>query len=355
MVIRPAIMCGGSGTRLWPMSRQASPKQLLALVGDQTMLAQTALRLEGLADASAPIVLTSAAYANEALAQIADVNGQGCIAIVEPDGRNTAPAAAMAALQAMHDDPDALVLLMASDHHVRDPAAFHRAVLAGAPLAAEGALVTFGIKPDHPETGYGYIQRGAVRGGGFQVKAFKEKPDFETAQHYVATGNYDWNAGIFLFSAKAFLATMGQTAPAMLAQIEAAWAGRQTNGAHVLPDAQAWDQIEGDSIDYAVAERASDVVVVPVDMGWSDVGSFAALWDISQRDANSNSVKGDATIVDCRRSLVRANGRHVAVVGLDDVVVIETADAILIAHRDKVQDVKTVVANLKAAGRGELL
>jgi mannose-1-phosphate guanylyltransferase len=355
MVIRPAIMCGGSGTRLWPLSRKGSPKQLQSLVGDQTMLAETALRVADLEGASAPMLLTSAGYAEEALTQINAAGLNDCLAIVEPDGRNTAPAAAMAALQAFDDDPEALVLLLASDHHVRDPAAFHRAVLAGAPLAAQGALVTFGIKPDHPETGYGYIQRGAPRGAGFQVKAFKEKPDFETAQHYVATGRYDWNAGIFLFSARAFLETMAETAPDMLAQVRAAWAGRTRKGPSIAPDPVAWSAIKGDSIDYAVAERARDVVVVPVDMGWNDVGSFAALWEISARDANGNSVRGETTLIDTRRTLVRASSRHVAVVGVTDLVVIETEDAVLVVHRDKVQDVKAVVAALQAKDRGALL
>lgn len=355
MIIRPAIMCGGSGTRLWPLSRKAVPKQLLALVSDQSMLAETAMRVHGLEGAGAPILLTSAVYADEALAQIAATGMDGCVAIVEPDGRNTAPAAAMAALQALEDDGDALVLLLASDHYVRDPVAFHAAVAVGAPLAAEGALVTFGIRPDHPETGYGYIHRGAARGGGFQVQAFKEKPDFETAQHYIANGTYDWNAGIFMFSARAFLGIMEQTAPAMLAQVRTAWSGRTVSGTKVSPDPAAWSLIEGDSIDYAVAERAADVVVVPVDMGWNDVGSFAALWEISAGESRNNSVRGDATVIDCKRSLVRAGGRHVAVIGLDDVVVIETGDAVLIAHRSRVQDVKTVVAGLQAAGRTELL
>ncbi len=355
MIIRPAIMCGGSGTRLWPLSRKAAPKQLLALVGDRTMLAETALRVDGLDGARSPMLLTSAAYAGEALAQIAATGMSDCLAIVEPDGRNTAPAAAMAALQAVEEDGDALVLLLASDHFVRDSQAFQAAVATGARLAAEGALVTFGIRPDHPETGYGYIQRGAARGGGFQVQAFKEKPDFETAQHYIAKGTYDWNAGIFLFSARAFLTTMEQTAPVMLAQVRAAWDGRTVDGALIAPDPVAWERIEGDSIDYAVAERASDVVVVPVEMGWSDVGSFAALWEISAGDTRANSVRGDATVIDCKRTLVRADSRHVAVIGLDDVVVIETGDAVLVVHRSRVQDVKTVVAGLQAAGRTELL
>lgn len=355
MVIRPAIMCGGAGSRLWPLSRKASPKQLQPLVTDHSLLFETARRLDGMADCGPPIVLTSAAYAAEALNEIAAARISGSVAIVEPDGRNTAPAAAMAASLAFEEDPDALVLLMASDHHVRAPAAFHAAVAVGAPLAAEGALVTFGIKPDHPETGYGYIQRGEARGGGYQVRAFKEKPDFETAQHYVATGKYDWNAGIFLFSARAFLALMAKTAPQMQEETLAAWQGRTQIGPMLHPDPEAWSRIQGDSIDYAVAERAKDVVVVPVDMGWSDVGSFSTLWEISEQDASGVSTRGDVTVIDSRKSLVRAASRHVAIVGVDDLVVIETADAVLIAHRDRVQEVKAVVVSLTMSGRTELL
>ncbi|MET3008995.1 mannose-1-phosphate guanylyltransferase/mannose-6-phosphate isomerase [Stenotrophomonas koreensis] len=348
--ILPVILSGGSGTRLWPLSREAYPKQFLPLAGEKTMLQATWERVATLA-AQAPIVVANEAHRFVVAEQLLQVGVAPQAILLEPVGRNTAPAIAVAALEATATGDDPLLLVLASDHVITDPAAFHTAVLAAAPAAAAGKLVTFGIVPTGPETGYGYIK--AAAGDGVRaVERFVEKPDLATAEGYVASGDYFWNSGMFLLRASRYLAELERLAPAMAEGCRSAFARAVRDADFTRLDSAAFAAVPSDSIDYAVMEKTADAVVIGLDAGWSDVGSWSALRDVSVRDANGNASRGDVIAIDCHNSY--AYGEHlIAMVGLDNVIVVETEDAVLVAHADKVQQVKEVVARLKAEGRPE--
>ncbi|RYG14260.1 MAG: mannose-1-phosphate guanylyltransferase/mannose-6-phosphate isomerase [Burkholderiales bacterium] len=348
--VQPVLLSGGSGTRLWPLSREAYPKQFLPLVGDATMVQETWRRVAPLADRS-PIVVANEEHRFLVAEQLRQIGAPVPAVILEPVGRNTAPAIAAAALQATTGGADPLLLVLPSDHVVRDAEAFRMAVREACDAAAAGALVTFGIRPDAPETGFGYIQ--SAEGAGLQkVLRFVEKPDAATAQSYLDAGGYYWNSGMFLFRASRYLEELGRFKPDMLDSVKRAFDGAQRDGDFIRLDRDAFTASPSDSIDYAVMERTDRAMVLPVDIGWSDVGSWSALWDVSERDADGNAHHGDVIAVDTRNSYAYAQ-RLVALVGVDDIVVVETDDAVLVARKDRVQEVKQVVAQLKGAQRSQ--
>ncbi len=362
--LQPVLLSGGSGTRLWPLSREAYPKQFLPLAGEETMLQATWSRVAPLAQAR-PIVVAGEDHRFLVAEQLRQAGAPMPAIVLEPAGRNTAPAIAAAALQALQEaggGGDPLLLVLPSDHVVRDVEAFRRAVLAATPAAEAGALVTFGIVPTAPETGFGYIQAEAERpeagqaGAGApgvrKVLRFVEKPDAATAQRYLDAGGYYWNSGMFLFRASRYLAELGRFRPDILEGARAAFAAARRDGDFIRLDRDAFAATPAESIDYAVMERTDAAMVLPVDIGWSDVGSWSALWDVAERDAEGNARHGDVIAVDSRNSYAYAR-RLVALVGVDDIVVVETDDAVLVARKDKVQQVKDVVARLKAEQRSQ--
>ncbi|HIE0126372.1 TPA: mannose-1-phosphate guanylyltransferase/mannose-6-phosphate isomerase [Stenotrophomonas maltophilia] len=348
--IQPVILSGGSGTRLWPLSREAYPKQFLPLAGELTMLQATWKRVAPIA-ARGPLVIANEEHRFVAAEQLQQVGAEPAAIILEPVGRNTAPAIAVAALEATRDGADALLLVLPSDHVITNETAFRSAVQAAAAAAEAGKLVTFGIVPTGPETGYGYIK--AADGQGLRaVERFVEKPDLETATGYVSSGQYYWNSGMFLFKASRYLQELERFQPAMLAGSRQAWQQARRDADFTRLDKDAFTAVPSDSIDYAVMEKTADAVVIPLDAGWNDVGSWTALRDVSQQDGDGNAHQGDVIAIDCRNTYAYAQ-RLVALVGLDDVVVVETDDAVLVGKADRMQDVKTVVAQLKAEGRSE--
>jgi mannose-1-phosphate guanylyltransferase/mannose-6-phosphate isomerase len=358
--LRVVLLSGGSGTRLWPLSREAYPKQFLPLAGDDTMLQATWLRVADLADA-APIVVANEEHRFLAAEQLRQVGVSAPEILLEPVGRNTAPAIAAAALQAQADGGDPLMLVLPSDHVIADAGAFRAAVTTASVAAAgshdrPGALVTFGIVPEAAETGFGYIQAEvADEGAGDgvrKVRRFVEKPDAATAQSYLDAGGYYWNSGMFLFRASRYLQELERFHPDIVAACRAAFAQAKRDGDFVRLDRESFAACPSDSIDYAVMEKTDAAMVLPVDIGWNDVGSWSALWDVSERDAAGNAHHGDVIAVDSRNSYAYAR-RLVALVGVDDLIVVETDDAVLVARKDRVQDVKAVVAQLKATQRSQ--
>lgn len=348
--LQPVLLSGGSGTRLWPLSREAYPKQFLPLASDDTMVQATWRRVEALADL-APIVVANEEHRFLVAEQLRQVGAPVPAILLEPVGRNTAPAIAAAALQAMAGGADPLLLVLPSDHVVRDVAGFQRAVREASAAAEAGALVTFGIVPDAPETGFGYIQ--AETGDGLRrVSRFVEKPDTATAQSYLDAGGYYWNSGMFLFRASRYLEELARFRPDIVDAVKAAHAAARHDGDFVRLDKEAFAACASDSIDYAVMEKTADATVLPVDIGWNDVGSWSALWDVAERDGDGNAHHGDVIAVDSRNSYAYAQ-RLVALVGVDDIVVVETDDAVLVARKDRVQDVKQVVARLKEEQRSQ--
>ena len=362
----PVILSGGSGTRLWPLSRQAYPKQFLALAGEDTMLQATWQRVAELASA-APLVVANEDHRFMVAEQLRQVGCTPAAIVLEPVGRNTAPAIAVAALQATADGADPLLLVLPSDHVIADAAGFRAAVAAATPAAQAGKLVTFGIVPTAAETGYGYIKaasdestptttaqtQGARASAVRQVAGFVEKPDAATAAQYLASRQYFWNSGMFLFQASRYLAELERHAPAMLAACRAAFEGAKRDTDFVRLDKAAFAACPSDSIDYAVMEKTADAAVLPIDVGWNDVGSWSALWQVAQQDGDGNAHHGDVLALDCHDTLAWADRRLVAMIGLRDVVVVDSDDSLLVAHKDHVQEVKAVVAKLKAAGRPE--
>jgi mannose-1-phosphate guanylyltransferase / mannose-6-phosphate isomerase len=350
MTITPVILSGGAGTRLWPLSRELYPKQLLPLVGDRTMLQETVHRLAGL-DAAAPLVVCNEAHRFLVAEQLRVLGHKPQAIILEPVGRNTAPAIALAALQA---PTDALLLVLPADHVIRDVKAFHRAIHTALPAAGAGQLVTFGIVPTAPETGYGYIQGATADSGGVHaIVQFVEKPELARAQQFLEQGGYFWNSGMFLFRASRYLEELGHHAPDILQAARAALAGAQPDLDFVRVDPAAFEACRSDSIDYAVMEKTHHAAVVPLSAGWSDVGSWSALHEALAADADGNVSRGDVIAEDSTGCYLYAENRLVAVVGLQDHVVVETKDAVLVAPRNRVQDVKKLVARLKAEGRYE--
>lgn len=351
--INPVILSGGAGSRLWPLSRKALPKQLLPLAGPATMIQETATRARGEGFAG-PIVISNQEYRFLIAEQLRSAGITDAKIILEPAGRNTAPAAAVAALKVLEDDPDGLVLLMPSDHVVADVKAFRAAVDVAATAANDGALVTFGVKPSSPETGYGYIKAGAALSGvpgAFAVARFVEKPDRATAEAYIEAGGYYWNSGMFMFRAKSFIAEMERLEPSMLTFCRDAITHAHRDLDFIRLGEVAFLACPSQSIDYAVMEHAVNAVVVPVEMGWSDVGSWQSLWDIAPHGPDGNSILGDVIVQNSRGSYIRSEGPLVAAVGVDNLVVVATKDAVLVSHRDSAQDVKKVVEELEAKGR----
>lgn len=348
--IQPVILSGGSGTRLWPLSREAYPKQFLPLASELTMLQATWKRVEAIA-ARGPLVIANEEHRFVAAEQLQQVGAEPAAIILEPVGRNTAPAIAVAALEATREGADALLLVLPSDHVISDNAAFLRAVEQAAGAAEAGKLVTFGIVPTGPETGYGYIKAAAGEGTR-AVERFVEKPDLATATDYVASGQYYWNSGMFLFKASRYLQELERFQPAMLASSRDAWSKARRDADFTRLDKEAFAAVPSDSIDYAVMEKTADAMVVPLDAGWNDVGSWTALRDVSQQDGDGNAHQGDVIAIDCRNTYAYGQ-RLVAMVGLDDVIVVETDDAVLVGKGDRMQEVKAVVAQLKAEGRSE--
>jgi mannose-1-phosphate guanylyltransferase/mannose-6-phosphate isomerase len=349
----PVILSGGAGTRLWPLSREMYPKQLLALTGERTMLQETALRLAGIAGAGKPIVVCNEAHRFAVAEQLRAVAIHPCGILLEPVGRNTAPAVALAALKAMAIDPEATLIVAPADHVIRDARRFQQAAEVAAGLAGNGKLVTFGIVAHAPETGYGYIRRGEGEGPSYPVAQFIEKPPLDVAQQFVASGDYFWNSGMFVFKASRYLAELAAFAPDILDASRAAFEAAKTDLDFMRIDKAAFEKCRSDSIDYAVMERTRDAVVLPLDAGWSDVGSWSSLCDALPADEEGNVLQGDVLVHDTHDCYVHSTSRLVAAVGMDDHIIVETKDAILVAPKDRVGDVKDLVAKMKKSGRSE--
>lgn len=359
ITLQPVILSGGSGTRLWPLSRRAFPKQFLALVDEATLLQSTAARLDSLADdtdVAAPIIVCNEAHRFLVAEQLRASGHAAADILLEPTGRNTAPALTLAALDCLDDDP--VMIVMPADHVVRDGNAFASAVSAGLEHAVAGKVVTFGIVPDSPHTGFGYIRAGAaVATQAYALDRFVEKPDRATAEAYLAGGDYFWNSGIFLLRATRWMALIERFNPAMAAAVRGAYANGQRDLDFYRVDADGFAASPADSIDYAVMEplsaEAGECLVVPLDAGWSDIGAWSALWDVSPRDEQGNACHGDVMAFDAHDNLLHSQHRIVAAVGVKDLIVVETSDAVLVAHKDHTQDVKRITEHLDAEGRNE--
>lgn len=359
----PIILSGGSGTRLWPLSRGLFPKQFLPLANEKSMLQNTVQRLDGLADCHAPLVICNEEHRFIVAEQLRQSAVNPTAIVLEPLGRNTAPAIAIAALAAMRHGEDPLLLVLAADHVITDIQAFHCAVATARQAAESGALVTFGIVPGHAETGYGYIELGSrsdlciasdLPPGVHPVARFVEKPNLPTAQSYVESGRYLWNSGMFLFRASALIAELEHLAPQILSACRSSLAAAKADLDFLRLDSETFASCPEDSIDYAVMEKTDKAVVIPLDAGWSDVGSWNALWEVCEKNADGNVIKGDVLTVDSQDSYLHsANGRLIAAVGVSDLVVVDTEDAVMVAHKGQVQQVKMIVDQLKADGRKE--
>ncbi|HEB54795.1 MAG TPA: mannose-1-phosphate guanylyltransferase/mannose-6-phosphate isomerase [Gammaproteobacteria bacterium] len=369
MKLQPVILSGGSGSRLWPLSREMYPKQLIRLVSEQTMLQETAVRLNGLDDSEQLELLNPVVVCNEehrffVAEQLRQVGLPADKIILEPVGRNTAPALTLAALAVAADDADTVLLVMPADHIIKQEAVFHEAIRDGMQLSADGYLVTFGIKPDSAQTGYGYIRTASVvdtDSSARLIDRFVEKPDVDTAQSYVDSGDYLWNSGMFMMKASSWLDEMQSLQVEMLTSCEDAFTRGEIDRDFYRVNAEVFSACPSDSIDYAVMEKITEqagrsahpAAVIPLDAGWSDVGVWSTLWEVGDKDDEGNVIKGDVYAINTRNSLLVSDRRHISSVGLDDVIVIETADAILVAHKDYAQDVKLVVNRLKAEQRSE--
>tara|TARA_R110002126_G_scaffold10245_75_gene46768 strand:- start:11381 stop:12805 length:1425 start_codon:yes stop_codon:yes gene_type:complete len=357
----PVILSGGSGTRLWPLSRAKKPKQFLPLVNEKSMLQNTLLRLKGIEHILAPIIVCNEDHRFMVAEQLRELHIDDACILLEPVGRNTAPAIAIAALQALQlqqDQQDPILLVLAADHVIQDIPAFQQAVAQAQVAAAAGKLVTFGIVPTTAHTGYGYIRRGeqsiAQMSNTYQVNAFKEKPDIKMAEHYLASGEYCWNSGMFMFKASSLLAELEKFAPAIVGACRQAVASASTDLDFVRLDSAAFSASPADSLDYAVLEKSDNTVMVPLAAGWSDVGSYDALWEVMAKDAEGNACRGDVMLHNTRNSYVNAEEKLVTVIGLENVIVVETKDAVLVANKDDIQQVKNIVQRLQSYGRSEV-
>jgi mannose-1-phosphate guanylyltransferase/mannose-6-phosphate isomerase len=351
MQLHPVVLSGGSGTRLWPLSREHYPKQLLGFVGNQTLLQQTIQRLDGLDGVAAPLVVCNEEHRFLVAEQVRALGRQTARIILEPTGRNTAPALTLAALGLTDKNTDALMIVMPADHVIRDVAAFHQAVREATRLAEAGSLVTFGIKPSAPETGYGYIRKGA----GHKVAEFVEKPDTATAQRYLDSGEYLWNSGMFVMRASVWLEEIERLRPDILSACRDAMINGANDADFFRVKKESFTACPSDSVDYAVMEKTDRAAVVPLDAGWSDIGAWSALWQVSPQDAAGNVLQGDVYALDTSNALLISQSRLLAAVGLKDTIVVETPDAVLVAHKDHAQRVKDVVAYLKKQSRNEHL
>jgi len=351
----PVILSGGVGSRLWPLSREHYPKQLLALIGQHTMLQNTLLRLEELPDQSNPLIICNESHRFLVAEQLRTIGVTPAHIILEPLGRNTAPATAVAALIALTHDPEAILLVLPADHLITDIKTFIETVKSGLPLAADNYLVTFGIVPHHPETGYGYIKATdrINETSALMVERFVEKPDLAAAQHYVEMKEYYWNSGMFLFKAKEYLVELQRYAPNILGACRQSVDNSMEDKDFLRLDEASFKASPSDSIDYAVMEYTDKAVVIPLDAGWNDVGAWSSLWEVSQHDAQGNVSLGDIMVENVNNCYLRAEHRLLTVIGVKDHVIVETSDAVLVAHKDQVQDVKKVFSRLKANHRSE--
>ncbi len=352
-MLKTVLLSGGVGSRLWPVSREAHPKQFLSLVGELSMLQDTLHRTRGL-DTSRPMVVCNEDHRFMVAEQLRQLHVDSADIVLEPEGRNTAPAVGLAALLALRDDPDAVLLVLPADHVIQDANAFVAAVQRALPLAEQGYLTTFGVVPSQPETGYGYILRGEELGDGlYQLSRFVEKPDLATARSYLEEGNYLWNSGMFLLRAATYIEQLGEFAPDMLAACQQSLSGAASDLDFVRVEPEAFRSCPADSIDYAVMEKTDRGAVVSLECGWSDVGAWSSLWEVSSRDEQGNVSSGDVMLDNCRDSYFRSDSRLLAATGVDNLVVVETADAVLVAPKDRVQDVKNIVNALKQQDRTE--
>ena len=354
----PIIMSGGSGSRLWPLSRKNLPKQFLKITSGNTMIQETVLRLSGL-EVRTPLTICNEEHRFVAAEQLREINALGPI-VLEPVGRNTAPAIALAALSELAKDNDPILLVLAADHVIENQAEFQRVVANSVSLAENGKLVTFGIVPRNAETGYGYIRQGDACGEEvFAIAQFVEKPNLDKAREYLASGNYLWNSGMFMFKASRYIEALGKFSPEILAACQAALTHTSSDLDFIRVDAEAFSACPDDSIDYAVmeplcsAEGSDSAVVVPLNAGWNDIGSFSAIWDLKAKDENGNVHQGDVLSYSSNNNLVIAEQKLVATIGLENCIVIETKDAVLVANKDNIQDVKKIVNQIKIAGRTE--
>lgn len=355
-MLLPVIMAGGTGSRLWPMSRELYPKQFLRLHGVNSMLQETVNRLEGIS-VREPVVICNEEHRFLVAEQLRQINKLSHNIILEPVGRNTAPAIALAALNAISQGDDPIMLVLAADHIINDCDAFHQAVTNAIPFAKTESLVTFGIVPTGPETGYGYIQRGESTvndiSEAFKVKRFVEKPNLETAEQYINSGEYYWNSGMFMFRAKRYIQELDKFRPDILEACKAAMKDSDSDKDFITIDKDKFSACPDESIDYAVMEQTSSAVVVPLDAGWSDVGSWSALWDVSNKDKLGNAVTGDTFLHDTQNCYINTDEKLVAAVGVDNLVIVSTKDAVLVVDKSKVQDVKKIVEYLKQTKRSE--
>jgi len=353
MNIVPVILLGGSGTRLWPVSRKNHPKQFLNLIGEQTLLQATLSRLEGVESLDSSIVLCNEEHRFTTAEQLTEMSRELGDIILEPVGKNTAPAVAIAALRALQKHDDALLLVLPADHIIKDKEAFHNAITIATKAAMDNNLVTFGIVPTKPETGYGYIKRGKSIENLFAVEEFVEKPNLSLAESYIESGDYYWNSGMFLFKASVFLEELKQFQPKMLDYCQKALKKSAHDLDFIRLDKAEFTACPSNSIDYAVMEKTNNAVVVPLDAGWNDVGSWDALWEIEEKEKDGNVLKGDVLTHKSRDCLVKSESRLVTLIGVNDLVVVETKDAVLVASKDDVQDVKVIVEQLRADKRSE--
>ncbi len=349
----PVILSGGSGSRLWPLSRAMYPKQFLAMNSEYSMFQETLRRVDGL-DHQDPIVICNADHRFLAAEKLRELGRTPQSIILEPMGRNTAPAIAVTALAALKSSEDPILLVLPADHTIRDRDNFHKAISQAEKLAKDGALVTFGIVPDQPHTGYGYIRHGRDKShGGYNVEEFVEKPDRKTAGKFLKSGDYLWNSGMFMFRASRYLEELTKFQPDVLTHAKAAFEAAAADFDFTRLDAEKFAKCPGISIDYAVMEHTKDARVVPLDAGWNDIGSWASLWDVCHKDDNGNSLTGDIIAEDTRDSYIMAENKLVTTVGICDLIIVDTKDALLVAHKDRSEDVKTIVDQLKARNRPE--
>jgi len=353
----PVILSGGSGTRLWPLSRALRPKQLLSMVSNHTMIQDTVTRLTGIEDIADPIIVCNEEHRFTIAEQMREIEVNPSAIILEPFGKNTAPAVAISAFQSQVSEEDPVLLVLPADHVIGNTAAFHSAVQSGYKAALNNKLVTFGIVPNAPETGYGYIKAGSKLDNEqvFSVERFVEKPDAETAQVYLDEGSYYWNSGMFMFKASVYLQELKSHNSEMYNCSKESLSSAAIDMDFIRLNSAVFEKCPADSIDYAVMEKTSSAAVIPVDMEWNDIGSWSALWEVGVADDKGNVTHGDVLLEDSNNSYVHAENRLVTTVGLNDHVVVETADAVLVAHRDKAQNVKDIVAQLKSANRDEAI